>query len=130
MFLFRPHGTCDGDGPRYTAHRATGTQGCRQPPVDAHFLGHKEDHQEGRDRHNGSLDDGDRSRPHNQGEGQGGAQQHDTGLDVVLDPKPRIHPLRQTDDVGDEHSEQQCHQRRLQVVVMGLIPGADHEYDN
>jgi hypothetical protein len=130
MFFFGSHSAGDGDGTGDAAHRPSGSQRGAQPPVKPEFFAGVENNQESGNGNDGGLDNSHRPGPDDQGERQGGPQQDDTCLDVVFHPETRVHPFRQANQVGDQHAQDQGHQRRFQVVMVGLIPGADHKNDD
>ena len=58
-------------------------------------------------------------------EGHGRAEQHDAGLDVELDAEAGVEPARQADHIGDHEASDERDERRLEVVIVRLIPLAD-----
>jgi len=112
------------------SNRAASTQGCREPAIQAKIAAGGEDRQERNDRDNRGLKDRDRTGPDNQSKGQRGAQQHDARLNVELHPKSGIQPAWNPDQISDQQTAEQRDQRRLDVVILRLVPRPDGEYED
>ena len=85
------------------------------------------DHRKRHDRDDRRLQDRHRPGPDDKREGQRRAEQHDAGLDVELDAEAGVEPARQADQVRQHEADDQRHQRRLEIVGVGLVPLAERE---
>lgn len=127
IFLLCTHRAGDRDRGGNAADSAAGAERRRELIVEAKPAAYPEDHKEGRDRYDRRLENCHGPGPDDQGERQRRAEQHNPGLDIELDAKPRIEPARQRRDIRDEEAQHKRHERRLEVVVVCLVPLSERE---
>ena len=106
VLLFSSH--CTGamaTGAADPAHRASRSQNGAQPAARKRaFCSTNNIPKMSLRKRSGALNDRHRPCPDDQSEGQCRPEQHDTGLDVIFNPKAGIHPARQSNQVGYHHA--------------------------